>query len=229
MKRLIYFFKKLKSLQILTSLLAGVLLFTSTACNSGNLQGARPDNPPVQMGDNNNPHSRGGDGYTNFKASTDPKVNPQPSQKSRADLGGIAPLAIAANIKSDPSDLPYPGSGATTAKSQPSNLGASRERKLEKQAEQPSKPQGTTFDKTYAPPVSNLKSTDIGSAKGRNLEQEARQLPKQPQPIVDRSDPNTQILEKVQKEFEDASAFIKDKTNEALERPEMQRNPALNK
>jgi hypothetical protein len=227
-KRLIHFFKKLKPFQILTSLIAGFLLLTNTACNSGNLQGARPYNPPVQAGGNNNPHSRGGDGYTNFKASTDPKVNPQPSQRSRADLGGRAETTIAATIKSDPSDLIYPGSGATKTPAQPSTLGTRRERKLERQAEQSSKPQGTMFDTTYAPSVDSVQSTQVGPAKGRNLEQEARQLPKQPQPIVDRSDPNTQILEKVQKEFEDASAFIKDKTNEALERPEMQRNPALN-
>lgn len=46
----------------------------TTACNPGDTRGARPDNPPVQMGGQNNPHKGGGDGYTKYKASPDPQA-----------------------------------------------------------------------------------------------------------------------------------------------------------
>ncbi|MEW5857264.1 MAG: DUF6658 family protein, partial [Cyanobacteriota bacterium] len=75
MKHLTAFFKKLRLRQILTVFLAGALLIVTSACNNGDSLGARPQNPPVQMGGNNNPHSNGGDGYTNYKMSTDPNVS----------------------------------------------------------------------------------------------------------------------------------------------------------
>jgi hypothetical protein len=40
----------------LTVFLATVVLFVSTACNTGDMRGARPDNPPVQAGGANNPY-----------------------------------------------------------------------------------------------------------------------------------------------------------------------------
>jgi len=45
--KLTAFFKKIRLRQVLTVLLAGVLLTISTACNSANVQGASPNNPPV--------------------------------------------------------------------------------------------------------------------------------------------------------------------------------------
>ncbi len=86
------FFKRLRIGQFLTVFMAGVLLFTSTACNAGDVRGARPENPPVQMGGMNNPHKGGGDGYTNYQMSTDPKVNQSPAkaEKNRADLSIVA-------------------------------------------------------------------------------------------------------------------------------------------
>ena len=51
-----------------------IVLFVTTACNSGNELGARPDNPPVQLGGQNNPHKAGGDGLTKYKATDDPRV-----------------------------------------------------------------------------------------------------------------------------------------------------------
>ncbi|WP_017716613.1 DUF6658 family protein [Kamptonema formosum] len=52
MKKLTALLKKLRLHQILTVLLAGVLLLFSTACNSGggDMRGARPDSPTVQAG-----------------------------------------------------------------------------------------------------------------------------------------------------------------------------------
>ena len=65
MKNLIAFLEKVRIRQILTVFLAGVLLVISTACNSGDVNGARPNNPPVQMAGKNNPHKSDGAGYTN--------------------------------------------------------------------------------------------------------------------------------------------------------------------
>ncbi|MBF2000664.1 MAG: hypothetical protein IGS38_08085 [Synechococcales cyanobacterium M58_A2018_015] len=55
-------------LRVLTIVLAGTLVYLTTACNSGDLQGARPQNPPVQLGGQNNPYKQGGDSYTQFKS-----------------------------------------------------------------------------------------------------------------------------------------------------------------
>ncbi|MEG5159663.1 hypothetical protein QUB37_04325 [Microcoleus sp. AT3-A2] len=108
------FFKRLRIGQFLTVLMAGVLLFTSTACNAGDVRGARPENPPVQAGGMNNPHKGGGDGYTNYKTSTDPKVNQSPAQaqKNRADLSSIVGDRLLASTtgESNSSKLLYPGS-----------------------------------------------------------------------------------------------------------------------
>lgn len=77
------FFKKIRLRQILFVLLAASLVFTSTACNSGDLRGARPMNPPVQAGGQNNPHKAGGDGYTQYKMTTTPSVKQTQPQSSR--------------------------------------------------------------------------------------------------------------------------------------------------
>ncbi|MEZ2236554.1 DUF6658 family protein [Microcoleus sp.] len=113
MNALTTFVKKLRIGQILTVFLAGLLVFTSTACNAGDVRGARPDNPPVQGGGMNNPQKAGGDGYTNYKTSTDPKVNQQPatSEKNRADLSITDDRLLATTTtESNSSKLLYPGS-----------------------------------------------------------------------------------------------------------------------
>lgn len=148
--------------------LGGVLFFT-TACNNGDVRGARPENPPVQMGGNNNPHKMGGDGYTNYKASTDPRA--KDSQRLRSSADGSILIASQAidnsGIKSNAAvDLIYPGSNATTSN-----------------------------------------HPDIGP-RGEALEPEP--FPAEPQGIIRRSDPNERILEKIGRQFEDASAFLKD-------------------
>ena len=72
-------------------LLATVLLIT-TACNSGNEQGARPDVPPVQLGGQNNPHKSGGDGMTQYRS----PVNDSVLEKDNASLP-LTNLLAAAN------------------------------------------------------------------------------------------------------------------------------------
>ncbi len=75
MKKLTNFLKKLRLRQILTVFMAGMLLLITTACNPGDSVGARPNNPPVQAGGQNNPMKGGGDGYTESNTSTDAKVD----------------------------------------------------------------------------------------------------------------------------------------------------------
>jgi hypothetical protein len=68
------FLKQLKLDRIVTALLLATVLLITTACNSGNELGARPNNLPVQLGGQNNPHKAGGDGMTQYKATDDPRV-----------------------------------------------------------------------------------------------------------------------------------------------------------
>ncbi len=106
--------QRLKIRQLLATVAIGVVLLLNTACNSGDTLGARPNNPPVQMGGNNNPHKMGGDGYTDYKMSTDPKVNSARSNssvKKQAQLPDATNLLVAdLGVKSNASDLNYPGS-----------------------------------------------------------------------------------------------------------------------
>lgn len=97
--------------QVLTVFVLGAVLLFTTACNNGDLRGARPNNPPVQMGGQNNPHKMGGDGYTNYKASTDARAKNGSNLRSSADLQGQ--LIASSDIKSNASDLLYPGDNAT--------------------------------------------------------------------------------------------------------------------
>lgn len=192
MKNLTALFKKFKLRQIVTVFLAGVLLLVSTACNNGDVRGARPQNPPVQMGGNNNPHKGGGDNYTRYKMTTDPGAKAASNQRNRADAQLVAPQLIAANtvdtpsrVDSSASDILYPGSGA-----------------------------------------SETSSPGIGPRGQRELQEQTQRFPKQRQPVLDRSNPDAKILERVGEEFKDASAFLKDTTDSALSRPELAPNPA---
>lgn len=162
------FFKKLG--QLLTAFVLGIALLFTTACNNGDQLGARPNNPPVQLGGNNNPHSMGGDGYTNYKMSTDPKVKGNNSNLRSSLLPESVEMGqlIASNgIKSNAAnDLIYPGANAPSS-SHP----------------------------------------DIGP-KEESLRPEP--FPSDRQRIVQRSNPNEKILEKIGEQFEEASEFIKD-------------------
>ena len=108
MKALTTFLKKLRSRQIVTVFLAGVLLIVSTACSSVNAQGANPDNPAVQAGGANNPYKGGGDKYTNLNMSTDPKVNntPKNTGSDQSSLQLNSQILIATTKESE---LLYPG------------------------------------------------------------------------------------------------------------------------
>lgn len=183
MNKLTNFVRKLKLRQILTVFVAGLALFISTACNNGTATGARPENPPVQMGGMNNPHKNGGDGYTNYKMSTDPNVKGNATKGDRASLPVISQQLIAAG-----EDLLYPASDSNGNKFNP-----------------------------------------IVPGSEKVLQPESEAMPAQRQPIVDRTDPDAKILERVGEAFKDAAGFVKDKSDEAGERPELQSNPALHK
>lgn len=192
MIRLTAFFKKLRLRQILTVFLAGVLLIASTACNSGDNLGARPNNPPVQAGGANNPYKSGGDGYTDLNMSTDPKVN-----STKAKSGGNQANSqltsldlIAANLNPDKeSEILYPGAEEPASR-------AKKEAQL---------PIITSEDFTKAEPGGlNQRNPDLGER------------------IENR-------LETVGDAFKEASKFVKEKSDEAGERPEFQSNPALHK
>jgi hypothetical protein len=70
-----HFLTELPIARFIVAACLGVLLLVTTACNSGNEVGARPHNPPVQMGGQNNPHKAGGDGYTQFNTDRKPMQN----------------------------------------------------------------------------------------------------------------------------------------------------------
>lgn len=184
MKNLVTFVRRLPLRQILTVFLASVMLVVTTACNNGDTMGARPNNPPVQMGGNNNPHSKGGDGYTQYQMSTDSKV-----KKASGDRAQLAvPQLIAANIESNSGDLLYPGENA-----------------------------------------SSTANPAIGTRGQKALQKQLQQFPKDRQPVIDRSDPNQKILERVGEQFKDASEFLNDAGDAAVQRPEMQPNPSINR
>ncbi|MEH2235130.1 DUF6658 family protein [Nostoc sp.] len=102
------FLKKIRLRQILTIFLAGLLLIVSTACSGANAQGANPQNPAVQAGGANNPYKNGGDKYTNYRMSPDPKIaNPKANQgRDQASLQPSSQLLIATNKESE---ILYPG------------------------------------------------------------------------------------------------------------------------
>lgn len=179
-------FKNVKLGRILTVFLAGIALFFMTACNSGTVTGARPNNPPVQAGGANNPYKNGGDGYTNFNASSDPRVNSETvnKERNRADLQLISDQLIATHIESNASDLLYPGSDATSST-----------------------------------------NPDIGPRGEKELTKSATQIPAPRQDVINRNDPDAQILERAGETFKDASAFIKDRFDPSSA-PELQVNPA---
>ncbi|MBD2460881.1 hypothetical protein H6G89_07470 [Oscillatoria sp. FACHB-1407] len=174
MSRLVSFFKSLKLRQIVSIVVVGVALLFSTACNNGNLQGARPEVPPVQMGGNNNPHSMGGDGYTEYKMSTDPQVKPSGSnlRSSLFDFNQLV-ASNSTDIKSNASDILYPGSS-----------------------------------------TSSTTKPDIGP-RGAALEPEP--IRGERQRVINRSNPDEQILEKIGQQFEDSSEFLKENFDFTLE------------
>lgn len=110
MKKLSLFFKQLRISQLLTALLATVVLFVGTACSTGDVRGARPDNLPVQAGGSNNPYKSGGDTNTNYNLSPDPKAN----SKDSASLPSTQLIAVSEILSPDvksPADQTQAGKG----------------------------------------------------------------------------------------------------------------------
>ncbi|MGF1478984.1 MAG: DUF6658 family protein [Cyanophyceae cyanobacterium] len=99
--------------QILTVFLAGIILCIGTACNSGDVRGARPEVPPVQMGGQNNPHKMGGDTLNQYQTS------PNPSAKGQASVPGKMLVAATPNVEQENPGLLYRGDTETSEKSLP--------------------------------------------------------------------------------------------------------------
>ena len=94
--RLVNFIQKLQLTKIVTACLLVTVLFVTTGCNNGDELGARPENSPVQLGGQNNPHKAGGDGMTKYKATDDPRVL---EGKNNASLPATDLLAAANRSK----------------------------------------------------------------------------------------------------------------------------------
>ena len=169
MDRLVSFCQKLRLGKFFATFAAGFILFLNVACSNGNAVGARPQNPPVQMGGQNNPQKAGGDGYNNYQMSTDPNVK----TRDRASLSTFGQLV------------------ATT--------GQVGERSMRDNQDM------------------NATSERSRSAM-RDTMKEAKQVPEQPQVVIDRSDPNEKILEKVGKTFKEAGKHLTGETDESIER-----------
>jgi hypothetical protein len=86
--------KKLQLNKIFTAFLLATILLITTACNSGDKLGARPNNLPVQLGGQNNPHKAGGDGMTQYKVPNDPEVT---KGRDNASLPSSSNLLATAN------------------------------------------------------------------------------------------------------------------------------------
>lgn len=104
-----FFLKKLG--RILTVFVLGAALLFTTACNNGDVRGARPENPPVQMGGGNNPYKQA-DGYTNYKMSTDARAKDSSKLRSSADSLVLGELIADRGIQSNADNLLYPGANA---------------------------------------------------------------------------------------------------------------------
>lgn len=106
MKTIGVYLKQLRLGRILSVCLAAVVMFMTTACNSGNAVGARPENPPVQAGGANNPYKSGGDTNNNLKISP----NPEMKDKSTSNQGKRAALQRSNQlIANNPDGILYPG------------------------------------------------------------------------------------------------------------------------
>ncbi|MGI0486678.1 DUF6658 family protein [Pantanalinema rosaneae CENA516] len=108
MRQLMAAFQQLHFGKLVTAFMMGAVLLIATACSSGNELGARPNNPPVQMGGQNNPHKMGGDTYSQYKMSTDAKAK---KSGDRASLMQPSSQLLAASYTNENSSrIQYPGS-----------------------------------------------------------------------------------------------------------------------
>lgn len=117
MKAVRVFLKQIRLRQILTIFLGGLLLIVSTACSGANPQGANPQNPAVQAGGANNPYKNGGDKYTNYRMSTDPKIA-NPKANSGQDQASLQLSSQLIATHTAESELLYPGAETPAGRAQ---------------------------------------------------------------------------------------------------------------
>lgn len=168
MDMLVSFCKRLRLGKLFTVLAASFVLLLNVACSNGNSVGARPNNPPVQMGGQNNPHKAGGDGYGEYQMSTDPAVTKR-DRASTLELGQL----VATNNEQSFSKRRFQGKDTTS---------------------------------------------NVSGNATRNPMREAKQIPEQPQEVIDRSDPNAKLLEKTGRTFKEASKHLTGSTDRSIER-----------
>ncbi|NJL84047.1 MAG: hypothetical protein HC890_16005 [Chloroflexaceae bacterium] len=100
--------KKFSWRPILTIAALFLVLSWGTACNRGDVRGARPNNPPVQMGGANNPYKGSGDGLTQYRQSPDPNL-----KQGQALLRAPA-IAVVPNVEQENPGLLYEGDTEST-------------------------------------------------------------------------------------------------------------------
>lgn len=138
MSRIAAFLKRVPLGRVLMVFLVSTLFLVTTACNNGNEVGARPENPPVQMGGQNNPYKMGGDGYTQYKSSPDPAAT---RSNQRASLMSVQ-IAAVNNVPNGSDGLLYPGKDrAKSAESINDFISPERQRELMNPGQTPAKPQ----------------------------------------------------------------------------------------
>jgi hypothetical protein len=165
--------------RLLLTLSMGFILLLTTACSNPTIEGARPDNPPVQMGGNNNPYEGSGGSYDHSgmktEAPTQRNVSALPTEQ--AVVPGQPRLRLVSNsvtyslAAENEAKLPYPGTGMENE---------------------------------------DVYKVDLAEAEVKR--QEAQQIPKEKQYIVDRSDPNAKILERSVQAFKSASEFLNERS-----------------
>jgi hypothetical protein len=169
----------LRFARLLLTLSMGFILLSTTACSSPTIEGARPDNPPVQMGGNNNFYEGSGDGYNHSGMKTE-----APTQRSVSTLpAGQAVTLGQPRLRLVSNSLTH-------------SLASENEAKLPYS--------GTGIDNE------GVYKVDFAEAEAKR--QEAQQIPKEKQYIVDRSDPNAKILERSVQAFKSASEFLNERS-----------------
>jgi hypothetical protein len=214
MKKLISSWKE-KAQPFVSIFCVAIVLLFLTACNSGDLRGARPENPPVQMGGNNNPYSLGGDGYTDYNLSPDPKVNHSLNKKtSDASLRSPVNSTLASSaVQKDASDLIYQSDRQKREGGRSQNQNNQPFKKSLSQGNSPN--QGGYYSRKS---VSEVNSQNSGGFLSKKQAFQADPIPAQPQKVIDRSDPNERILEGIGKQFKEASEFIQEDTGSLTEK-----------
>lgn len=156
----------------------GFVLLLTTACSRPTIQGARPDNPSVQMG-GNNPYEGAGYDHSGIKTEASRQRNISALMPDQARVPDQNQFYLVSNslthsyslAAENEAKLPYPGTGMQN-------------------------------DDAYR--------VDLAETEAKR--QEAQQIPKERQYIVDRSNPDAKILERSVQAFKSASEFLNDRS-----------------